>query len=235
MCRLLVITLWFCCASTSAKVWQDGSNLHYTGDITPVQNQQAKQLLVQTTGKVQQLVIQSGGGNVYAGMDLAEIMLEYQLDLVVDKFCFSSCANYVFIAGKNKFIQPNAILGWHGNAASAKWLDQDIDAMLPELKGNRSAEKWQQLRRHYDEVIQRAAARETELYKRLGVDPTLLTIGLLPELKAVALKQKARGWTMSIALLQAKGVKNIRTTAQQWQPRSAKNFPLLVLDAENEQ
>lgn len=235
MIRLLGSVLLFFVAPISAKVWLDGSSLHYRGEITPAQNQQAQQLLFQAKDKVQRLVIQSGGGNVDSGMDLAEWMLEHKLDVVIDKFCFSSCANYVFIAGNNKHIEPKAILGWHGNAASAKWLDQDIDAMLPELKGDRSAEKWQQLRRHYDEVIQRAAARETELYKRLGVEPTLLTIGLLPELKAAALKQKARGWTMSIALLQAKGVKNIRTTAQQWQPRSAKNFPLLVLDAENEQ
>ncbi len=234
MSRLLVIALWFCCACASAKVWQDGANVHYIGDITPLQNQQVKQLLAQTTMKVQQLVIQSGGGNVDAGMDLADIMLEHKLDLVVDKFCFSSCANYVFIAGKNKYIQPNAILGWHGNAASAKWLDEDIDAMLPELKGDRSAVKWQQLRRHYDDVIHKASAREAKLYQVLGIDPSLLTLGFAPELKAAAIKHKARGWTMSIALLQAKGVKHIRTTAKQWQPRSAKNFPLLVLDAVNE-
>ena len=235
MIRLLVSILLFLSIPISAKVWVDGDRLFYRGEITRAQNQKAQQLFFQAKGKLQRLVIQSGGGDVEAGMDLAEWMLEHKLDVVIDKLCFSSCANYVFIAGNNKHIEPKAILGWHGNAASAKWLDQDIDAMLPELKGNRSADKWQQLRRHYDEVIQRAAARETKLYKRLGVDPTLLTIGLLPELKAVALKQKARGWTMSIALVQAKGVKNIRTTAQQWQPRSAKNFPLLVLDAENEQ
>lgn len=233
MYKFLLSAALFFSFSLSAKVWLDGTSLHYTGEITPEQNQQTKGLLEQS--KVERLVIQSGGGNVDAGMDLAELMLEHQLDVVIDKFCFSSCANYVFIAGNHKYIQPKAILGWHGNAASAKWPDQDIDAMLPELKGDRSAEKWLQLRHHYDQVIQRAAAREASLYQRLGVDPTVLTIGLLPELKAAAVKQKARGWTMSIALLQAKGVKHICTTAQQWQPRSAKNFPLLVLDAENEQ
>lgn len=215
--------------SASAKVWLDQQILYYTGDITPGQNESLFRLFQQASVKPQRLSIQSGGGNVDAGMDLADFVIANQLDVIVDKFCFSSCANYVFMAGRHKFIQPAAVLGWHGNAASAQWLDQDIDDLLPQLKGDRSAAEWRQLRQHYDQVIKQAAARETKLYQQLGIDPSILTLGFLPALKKAARQQKARGWTMSIPLLAAKGVKNIRTTEQQWQPRSPQNFPLLVL------
>jgi hypothetical protein len=216
-------------SSLSAKVWIDDHTLYYTGEITPGQNESLFKLFQQASAKPKRLSIQSGGGNVDAGMDLADFVIANQLDVIVDKFCFSSCANYVFMAGRHKFIQPAAVLGWHGNAASAKWLDQDIDDLLPQLKGDRSAVQWRQLRQHYDQVIKQASARETKLYQQLGIDPSILTLGFSPAIKKAARQQKARGWTLSIPLLTAKGVKNIRTTEQQWQPRSPQNFPLLVL------
>jgi hypothetical protein len=34
--------------------------------------------------------------------------------VIVDKYCLSSCANYLFLAAKEKSLMPNAVLGFHG-------------------------------------------------------------------------------------------------------------------------
>ena len=42
-------------------------------------------------------------------------IFDHELDVIVDELCFSSCANYIFTAGKNKIIEKDAIVGWHGS------------------------------------------------------------------------------------------------------------------------
>ena len=46
---------------------------------------------------------------------IGEWVFDHQLDVIVDELCFSSCANYIFTAGKNKIIGKDAIVGWHGS------------------------------------------------------------------------------------------------------------------------
>lgn len=61
-------------------------------------------------------MINSRGGEIGLGMDLGELVYEHQLNVEVPKYCFSSCANYVFPAGKVKYLHFRSLLGWHGGA-----------------------------------------------------------------------------------------------------------------------
>ncbi|MAH27621.1 hypothetical protein CWB79_08965 [Pseudoalteromonas sp. S1649] len=70
-------------------------------------------------------------------------------------------------------------------------------------------------------------AREKAFYAKRGVNHDLLTIGLSKELKRAAVAQKARGWSYSKKALNTLNVSNIEFA--DWQPRSAKNFPLLII------
>lgn len=213
----------------AANVWLDGEVIYYKGQITAQNNKQIVQLYQQAKSKPKRLAIQSGGGNIDLGMDLADFVQQKQLDVEVADFCFSSCANYVFIAGKNKWLGDNAILGWHGNAASARWLDEDIDAMVKNLEGEKRQQQWQKLRLHYDQVILKASQREALLYQKLGVDPSLLTIGLQPELRSVAKQQRYRGWTFNSSILNQLGVKSINPGKDNWQPKLHPRFKLMII------
>ena len=65
------------------------------------------------------LLIDSAGGEIVVGMDFGR-----ELDVVVDRACLSSCANYVFTAARKKEILPGAVVAWHGSAKQPGLLEQ---------------------------------------------------------------------------------------------------------------
>ncbi|KZY48773.1 hypothetical protein A3733_10240 [Pseudoalteromonas shioyasakiensis] len=220
---LFLIIPWLSFAGVSLSE----QRIIYQGEISAKNNQHVAQLLAEQPS-INSIQITSGGGNVDLGMDLAELILAHNLKVHIQQFCFSSCANYVLLAGNPTTIAKNAIVGWHGDAASARWRDSDIDAMVSHLKEPEKTTKWQALRTHYDEIIAKAVAREKAFYAKRGVKHDLLTIGLSEELKRAAVAQKARGWSYSKQALNTLNVSNIEFA--DWQPRSAKNFPLLIIN-----
>ena len=50
--------------------------------------------------QVTTLLIESSGGEIVVGMDFGNWVVERELNLVIDYACLSSCANYVFTAGR---------------------------------------------------------------------------------------------------------------------------------------
>jgi hypothetical protein len=215
--------------NVSARVFIESDSLVYQGEISEQNNRDAFTFFQEANVKPSVLVITSGGGNIDLGMDLGEFVLKHKLDVRVDTFCFSSCANYVFTAGNNKWLGEKAILGWHGDAASAYWRDSDIDAMVSHLEGEQKEAQWQLLRRYYDEVIEASVLREKQFFERISTDQALLTIGLSKECVKAAVQQKARGWTLTPSLLAKMGVANIKFISKPWFPKHNPRFPLLIL------
>jgi hypothetical protein len=65
---------------------------------------------------IKQLLITSPGGTMLAGIKLGRWVMTNNAEVVVDKLCMSSCANYVFPAGSKKIIRPDSLVIWHGGA-----------------------------------------------------------------------------------------------------------------------
>lgn len=63
---------------------------------------------------VKTLRISSHGGSVDAAIDVARWVHRNRIDVVVDGGCISSCANYIFPAGKAKHIVVGGVVAWHG-------------------------------------------------------------------------------------------------------------------------
>lgn len=211
-----------------ADVYLEQQKLVYRGEINQKNNQAAFDLFNAAEIKPTRLAISSGGGNVDLGMDLGEFVLRYKLDIEVTGLCFSSCANYVFVAGERKFIGPKAVIGWHGNAASAKWLDADIDAMVSEQSAKNRDEHWQKLRKHYDQVIIAAADREDKFYKLLNIDKKLLSFGHAEQFVTLAKQHGYRGWSFDIPLMEQFGITKIQTISKGWKPFLVKGLPLMI-------
>lgn len=114
---------------------------------------------------VTRLVITSGGGLVGPALDLAATVHERQLDVEVPAACLSSCANYVFPAGRRKTIgRPDAV-AWHGNMAHVLYLQQSGQA------------NWDARALAEARVL---ARREAELFARIGVDGFVCWFARLP-------------------------------------------------------
>ncbi len=68
-------------------------------------------------GDVKYMVVDSTGGDVYEAVQIGMTLKDAQVTVIVRGFCLSSCANYLFTAGRHRVID-NGIVGFHGNAAA---------------------------------------------------------------------------------------------------------------------
>lgn len=104
---------------------------------------------------IMRLVITSGGGQVVSALDMGEAIHARQLDVDVPVACLSSCANYIFPAGRRKRLGHPLAVGWHGNMTHV---------IFTQLTGQ---SHWS------EEMMQGArelARREAEFFSRIGVD-----------------------------------------------------------------
>jgi ATP-dependent protease ClpP protease subunit len=77
--------------------------------------------------------IDSVGGDVNSAIDIASIIKNRKLDIVVDGRCFSACASYIFPAAVNKVVLPGSIVAIHEESSIYKKngtikLVQELDA-----------------------------------------------------------------------------------------------------------
>lgn len=80
--------------------------------------------------KVSKLIIRSGGGEVTGSIKVARWVHENGIDVEVDGDCFSSCANYIFPAGRNKYIVGKGIVAWHGTLEHQAYKHEQGDSQL---------------------------------------------------------------------------------------------------------
>lgn len=114
---------------------------------------------------IRRLVITSRGGLVAPALDIAAAVYEHGLDVEVPTVCYSSCANYIFPAGRRKVLGRRGAVAWHGNMAHvlhessqghASWTAQEIES------------------------ARMLAAREATFFERIGVDGYVCWFAKLP-------------------------------------------------------
>lgn len=88
-----------------------GNMLRFKGEIN---NKSAAQITAFLDAGGKTIIVSSPGGSVEAGQAIGMAMADKEVTLIVDSYCLSSCANYLFLAAANKVLRPSAILGFHG-------------------------------------------------------------------------------------------------------------------------
>lgn len=98
----------------AADIYLQEEMVYYRGKIT---SKNVVRFMNIVQGKtVRSLVITSTGGEINAGMDLGDWIFAKQINITIEDYCLSTCANYIFTAGYEKKILPRAIVAWHGNS-----------------------------------------------------------------------------------------------------------------------
>lgn len=93
----------------------EGNTLTYRGALMKDGVDKVEKYLADYSS-VSILAIESQGGEVAEGMRLGDLVLARGMDVrVIGSICASSCANYVFVSGKRKFVEPGALVLWHGS------------------------------------------------------------------------------------------------------------------------
>lgn len=136
----------------------DAATVSYQGGIVEGSFQA---LLAQLTPETTTLRIRSNGGNAEEAMLIGNQIIDQNLSLVVDGYCLSACANYVFLAAPKKTLLTGGALGFHG-AVSLK-NSADLKAQF-EL-GNLSKDDFTGIEGH-----KRLQILEWELLKKIGLN-----------------------------------------------------------------
>lgn len=137
----------------------DGDEITYRGDFIPDSAQRV--LAVAGSHPVRRLRIWSGGGEVGGAIDTARWVHRNGIDVIVDGPCLSSCANYIFPAGREKYIVGEGYVAWHGNLQHR--LYQDAHG-LRKLEGEQA-------------LFAPFAARERAFYADMGLNGYIAWFG----------------------------------------------------------
>ncbi len=108
------------------------------------------------------VVVDSAGGSVARAINIADLLSPHGFDLIVAKACYSSCANYLFVAAGRKFLLEGADIGWHGSTAPRSF-DRYIDIFFAKDKPLGASAR-QKLRKRY-EASKRAQEDFVRKYK----------------------------------------------------------------------
>lgn len=108
------------CSSTTRCGWYliNNHTLGFRGEIIVSKTYKEFSKFYESN-KIDTLVINTIGGSVIDGMEIGEIIRRDKLNVSVDGYCISSCANYFFLLAYGKTIK--GIVGFHGGVLSNKW------------------------------------------------------------------------------------------------------------------
>ncbi|MCH7833905.1 MAG: hypothetical protein IH911_02340 [Proteobacteria bacterium] len=199
-----------------ARVSVTGAELRYHGHISHEANARLFALAATSATKPRRLVVTSQGGNVEAGMELGEWVFDEGLDVYVPEYCVSSCANYVFPAGKRKFLNDSAMLFWHGGALQEL---PDVESLCDEVDWREEMLVCDeaQLLALRDSTVARIKVREAAFFATIKVDQNITVLGQYPDYDCMR-SGGYSGWYYSIQDMETMGVTDIVVYGDAWQP-----------------
>jgi hypothetical protein len=176
------------------------NRLWYEGEISEEANKKLFSLYESLEKKPYQIIVNSQGGDVFAGMELGTWIREQGLLLVVDKGCASSCANYVFTAARKKALKKHSVLIWHGNS-----FQESIDELVNE---------------DFDYAVEWRVREET-FFREIGVDYNVCIAGFeqisfWDKLKAFFTQRPIAGFDYSLEDMQRFGIDNVSLLDGEW-------------------
>lgn len=192
----------------------EGDTLYYTGNLSRASSVVFNAAVAGVgRGQLTRLVISSGGGDTVEGRHVGRWVRDRALVVEVDVICFSSCADYVFPAGRARVIRADAFVGWHGNerqfdvlAARTGVSVADQLAKVPPAEvapGPRTAFVHEALR-----SIARTRKDEAAFYASLGLDDAFAVCAVGDVLEKRPGYVGQIGWGFSLADMARLGLAN---------------------------
>jgi hypothetical protein len=124
LAALAILGIWF---STRYSGENDVvcDTLTLTGEISPQIFFDAKDCLVRSTAKEKTFVVtESSGGDWESALALGILIHRHGWDVEVVNICASSCANFIFPAGKKKYLHGDSMLLYHGGPHQQNMLEK---------------------------------------------------------------------------------------------------------------
>lgn len=96
----------------SAIIIEHGKQITIFGQINPATALAFKKGMDQEKN-INAVRVDSPGGDMASALEIALIIKNRKLNLIVDGRCFSACANYIFPAAENKTVLPGSFVAIH--------------------------------------------------------------------------------------------------------------------------
>jgi hypothetical protein len=228
--------------------------LTLNGDINSNSFTEARHCLVSATAAKKTFVVkQSGGGNGAAALALGILIHRHHWDVEVVGLCASSCANFIFPAGKSKYLHENALLVFHGG-----FYQENMMAMMEEFdRGTKTngtptepvtlgqvnkegtvtfspdeSKETKEVRAFLglpdaSTAVERLAQlriASDEFYQGLGINPVLPTYGQTGAYEPKYKSYEQRGFIYRLDSLRRLGVRNIELKDGAWHPERHPEF-----------
>lgn len=231
-----------------ASVITGCSTITISGDITPEMFVDVGKYLVESTAPKKTFVIEaSGGGDAFAAVAIAMLIHRYGWDVEVVRFCGSSCANFLFPAGKTKYLHRDSLLLFHGGPYQANLLESAI-AFDRELANGRTLaepitfgqkdkegtmtfsgderspagqEVFEFLSVHAHtatDLVLELRRLSDQLYQEIGVDPLLPTYGQIGQYEPIYRSYEYDGYFYGLDSLRRFGITKIELKDGEWHP-----------------
>jgi len=188
-----------------ATVRVQGDTVTYTGNMSKASSAAFDAAVAGVRrDQVTRLVISSGGGDTVAGRHVGRWVRDMALVVEVDVICFSSCADYVFPAGRARVIRADAYVGWHGNERQFEVLAARRGVSLAEELGRYAPQGLapEQRAAFVQEVLRSMAVTrkdEADFYASLGLDDAFAVCAVGDVLEKRPGYAGQKGWGLSLA------------------------------------
>jgi hypothetical protein len=203
-----------------AIVRVEGDTVYFTGHISEASaDVLAKAVAPLRRGQVTRLVVSSRGGDTVPGRRIGQWVHDMGLLVEVDKVCFSSCANYIFPAGRGRVIRADSFVGWHGNErafeVNARRAGKTLEEfMRPQFEPSLAKSTLEErdglsidafFARQIDGMRQ-SIADEGKYFAQLGLDDAFAACGVGDVLEKRPGFEDQWGWGFSIADMERLGL-----------------------------
>jgi hypothetical protein len=191
-----------------------GDTVYYTGNLSKASSGAFDVAVTGLArGQVTRLVISSGGGDTVAGRHVGRWVRDMALVVEVDVICFSSCADYVFPAGRARVIRGDAFVGWHGNERQFEVLAARQGVTLSEELGRYAPKDLapEQQAAVVQEFLQSIAVTrqaEADFYASLGLSDAFAVCAVGDALERRPGYAGQKGWGFSLDDMARLGLKN---------------------------
>ncbi len=229
--------------------------LTLAGDINSHTFVESRDCLVRSEAAKKTFVVkESGGGDGAAALALGILIHRHGWDVEVVGVCASSCANWIFPAGKTKYLNRHSMLLFHGGPYQENFMEmaekfdkgsatsgapvesvtlgqvnKEGTLRFTPNKSKASQEVFEFLSiadgSTAVELVGKLRSASDRLYQELGVNPLLSTYGQVGPYEPIYKSYKYGGFIYRLDSLRRLGIANIELKDGEWHPERNPAYP----------
>jgi hypothetical protein len=225
------------------------------GDIGPETFVNVRGCLARSVAAKKTFVVKaSGGGDGAAALALGILIHRHHWDVEVVDLCASSCANFIFPAGKKKYLNRHSMLLFHGGPYQENLMEMAVkfdqgsaanggpvesvtlgqvnqEGTLSFTPDKSNAN--QEVREFLSiadgspavELLGRLRSASDQLYQELGTNTLLSTYGQVGAYEPTYKSYKYGGFIYRLDSLRRLGIRNIELKDGEWHPERSPVYP----------